>query len=237
VSLFSFEIDPQKVLGIPASASLAEIREAYRQKAKRYHPDAGGEEWAFRIIVQAYEMLSQARVLRATQMEQAAERPAPAPAPRPKVDRGSESVHAGIHDKNVPPERLVALELLCVRYLWEEADYLWIAQRAPDEDRFLSCNLNLLWPDPEVPRHGQAQPASPGTVAALQDIFDQMMIATRAVNSRARADDDRFEAWLTYSNFDRAWKSVNTVHGLLRARGLGLRQWSRDVFIARPTRT
>jgi hypothetical protein len=63
-----------------------------------------------------------------------------------------------------------------------------------------------------------------------------MMIATRAVNSRTRSEDDRFEGWLSYSNFDRAWKAVNTLHALLRGRGLGLRQWSRDVFISRPNR-
>ena len=69
MALFSFEIDPHKVLGVTAQASLQEIRDAYKQKAKRFHPDGGGEEWAFRILVQAYEMLSSARVARATRVE------------------------------------------------------------------------------------------------------------------------------------------------------------------------
>ncbi len=50
MSLFSFEIDPHKVLGVTARATLQEIRDAYKLKAKRYHPDAGGEEWSFRIL-------------------------------------------------------------------------------------------------------------------------------------------------------------------------------------------
>jgi hypothetical protein len=51
--------------------------------------------------------------------------------------------------------------------------------------------------------------------------------------SRSRAQDNRFAGWLSYSNFDRAWKAVNTLHELVRSRGLGLRQWSRDLFIPR----
>ena len=66
MSQFSFEIDPLKVLGVTADASLEQIRDAYRQKAKRYHPDAGGEDWIFRILSQSYELLCSARVVRAT---------------------------------------------------------------------------------------------------------------------------------------------------------------------------
>jgi hypothetical protein len=233
VSLFSFEIDPQKVLGVPAGATLQEVRDAYRQKAKRYHPDAGGEDWAFRIIVQAYEMLSRARVARAAHAEQSHEGPADPARPKPRPQ--THTIHAGIHDKHVAPSRLVALELMCVRFLWDEADYLWITQRAPDEDRFLSCSLNLCWPDPAADRGDAAISSSP-IIAALGSMFDQMLIATRVVSSRARTLDDRFDAWLGYSNFDRAWKAVNMIHDLLLARGLGLRQWSRDLFIPRAGR-
>jgi hypothetical protein len=230
VSLFSFEIDPHKVLGVSAQATLQEIRDAYKLKAKRYHPDAGGEDWTFRILVQAYEMLSSARVARATHVE------APARAqhaPRPRPDRAAETVHPGIHDAGVDRSRMVALELLCVRFLWDDADYLWLTQRVPDEERFLSCNLNLNWPDlgPEGGAINIDDPAS--YLATLREVFDEMIINTRVVTSRSRADDDRFAGWLCYSNFDRAWKAVNTMHELLRARGLGLRQWSRDLFIPR----
>jgi hypothetical protein len=67
----------------------------------------------------------------------------------------------------------------------------------------------------------------------LHEVYDQMIISTRAVASRSRAEDDRFAGWLAYSNFDRTWKAVNTLHQMLRSRGLGLHQWSRDLFIPR----
>jgi hypothetical protein len=235
VSLFSFELDPHKVLGLSPQATLGEIREAYRLKAKKYHPDAGGEEWAFRILVQSYEMLSSARITRATREESPRGQPVPRdqPAPPKRPERTSESVHSGIHDLDVSRGRILAVELLCVRYLWDDADYLWLAQRAPDEDRFLSCNLNMSWPDSEAGDRDAPPDDRPAIIAALNEIFEQLTVSTRVLASRSRAQDDRFGGWLAYSNFERAWKAVKTLHELLRARGLGLRQWSRDLFIPR----
>ncbi len=257
---FSFEIDPHQVLGISRGASLEEIRDAYRQKAKKFHPDAGGEEWAFRVLVQAYEMLSTARVARATFVEsqaraapraQAAPRSGPGPGPSAGAahgassagsgaaaggKRGAESVHPGLYDKETDPSLIVAVEHLCVRYIWDDADYLWLTQRVPDDERFLSCSLNLTWPDPNW-----VDPADPhfdrsSVLTKIQDAFDHVIISTRVVNSQGRVEDDRFSGWMSYSNFDRSWKAVNLLHELLHERGLGLRQWSRDLFIPRAWR-
>jgi len=230
VSQFSFEIDPHRVLGVGPQATLAEIRDAYRQKAKKYHPDAGGEEWVFRILVQAYEMLSSARIVRATETTPRAH---PTPTAHVKPQRGAESIHSGIHDKQVHPSHIVAAELFCVRYLWDEAEYLWLTQGVPDQERFLSCNLNLMWPDPTWnDRDGTGLDRS-ATIALLNEVFDNLIINSRAVSSRSRVDDDRFAGWISYSNFDRSWKSVNMLHQFLLSHGLGLRQWSRDLFIPR----
>jgi hypothetical protein len=175
-------------------------------------------------------MLSSARVARATRDDPPARPEQPA---RPRPERSTESVHSGIHDHDVHPFRVLAVELLCVRYLWEEADYLWLTQRVPDEDRFLSCNLNMSWPDPQA-GHPDAAPGDRAQViTALTEVFDRMIITTRAQTSRSRAEEDRFGGWLAYSNFDRAWKAVNSLHELLRSHGLGIRQWSRDLFIPR----
>jgi DnaJ-like protein len=237
VSYFSFELDPYVVLGVSAQATLEEIRAAYRLKSKRYHPDAGGEDWSFRILAQAYEMLSSARVARASHAEPRAGAGAGAAAAgRPRPERKSESVHPGIFDHEAPRLRIVTAELLCVRYLWDDADYLWLTQRGPDEDRFLSCNLNINWPDTdEAPRFRSPEEPAP-ILAALQEIFDQMIITTRVVTSLSRVQDDRFGGWLSYSNFDRAFKAVNTLHEALKSHELGLRQWSRDLFISRSRR-
>jgi hypothetical protein len=234
VSTFSFEIDPLKVLGVTADASLEQIRDAYRQKAKKYHPDAGGEDWAFRILAQAYELLSSARVVRAAHRESAVHPSQPAARPRPEPF--AETVHAGLHDRDIEPARIVGVEHLCVRYLWDDASYLWLSQGVPEEERFLSCSLNLNWPDGM--RSVQNLPASDhsGIVATLGEVFDTMVISTRVVASRSRIDEGRFAGWLSYSSFDRSYKALSVLHQNLREHGLGLRQWARDLFLPRAWR-
>ncbi len=230
MSQFSFEIDPLKVLGVTADASLEQIRDAYRHKAKRYHPDAGGEDWIFRILSQSYELLCSARVVRAAHF---AATPDATPPTRPRKEPSAETVHPGIHDKDVDPSRIVAVEHLCVRYLWDDASYLWLGQSVPEEQRFLSCSLNLSWPD--------AAGFSPGTViadhaeilAAVSEVVDATIIGTRVINSRSHVENDRFSGWLSYSGFDRSWKALQGLHQALRHRGLGVRQWSRDLFLPR----
>lgn len=81
----TFQFDPNTILGVASGASLREIRDAYHQKSLKHHPDKGGDEWAFRMVVRAYEILSTARVVNRVSPPPAHERratPRPEPAPR-----------------------------------------------------------------------------------------------------------------------------------------------------------
>ncbi len=56
--------NPYKILGVRQTASLSEIRHAYRQKVKALHPDVSGRpETAeeFKRVVRAYEILTDSR--------------------------------------------------------------------------------------------------------------------------------------------------------------------------------
>src|SRR3954451_14987116 len=59
----TFQGDPHRTLGISTTASLNEIKSAYRRLAKQYHPDAAGERALprFLAIQAAYETLVDAR--------------------------------------------------------------------------------------------------------------------------------------------------------------------------------
>jgi len=50
-----------QLLGLTPSATQAEIREAYRRKAKQHHPDKGGDPDMMRALTEAYRRLSQKR--------------------------------------------------------------------------------------------------------------------------------------------------------------------------------
>lgn len=47
--------NPFVVLGLPATASEAEIKGAYRTASRKVHPDAGGDPEAFRELTKAYD--------------------------------------------------------------------------------------------------------------------------------------------------------------------------------------
>ena len=45
------------VLGLPPNATPKQIKQRYRQLAKRHHPDLGGDQQEMQRIVAAYEFL------------------------------------------------------------------------------------------------------------------------------------------------------------------------------------
>ena len=47
-----------QVMGLKAGASKAELKAAFRERAKVLHPDKGGSAEAFKELVAAYESLS-----------------------------------------------------------------------------------------------------------------------------------------------------------------------------------
>jgi DnaJ-domain-containing protein 1 len=50
-----------RLLGVSASAPWEEIERAYRRKARKHHPDHGGDEDAMRALNEAYSQLKRLR--------------------------------------------------------------------------------------------------------------------------------------------------------------------------------
>jgi molecular chaperone DnaJ len=90
VSIF----DPYSVLGVRAEASAAEIKRAYRQQAKRLHPDCNPDDPAaaekFKALQAAYELLNDPRRRAELHARAARVRPASRPPGRATGERGQD---------------------------------------------------------------------------------------------------------------------------------------------------
>jgi curved DNA-binding protein CbpA len=251
------QIDPHAVLGVAPGASLQAIRDAYRTKVKQHHPDAGGEEWAFRIVAQAYEILSTERVSQATHAEFRARPTRPAKpawearsgnekepprqnqAEKESASSGSppraaaDGVRAGISDPVHDPVRVVNVEKLWVRY---EVDHVWLLHEGSSEDRFLSCCLNISWPDPTLASRAESLPGREEILHQLTEAYDAVRRHTPIAAARCETEDHRFQGWLSYAGTQPAWAAFNKLHQELNARGLSVKQWTRDLIIPRQWR-
>ena len=82
---YNVEMDPRKILGVSADATMEEIQKAYRLKAKKHHPDMGGDAWAFQHVHDAYQALVNSGPKPNPQAQ-----PKPQPAARPKSRRSDD---------------------------------------------------------------------------------------------------------------------------------------------------
>jgi hypothetical protein len=243
----SFQIDPCEILGIAATASLREIREAYRTKTKKYHPDMGGDEWAFRVLTRSYEIVSLARVAGRASEEHIRTNPGfTGDGNGARTSPGSEEGTAhrppaaepgrarrGVRDQVAGPAKLVEVEMLLIRFETESPLGL-LAESA--EDRSLSCSLNIGWPIPDLPGDATRFPGAERTLAALAQIFESMTTKTRAVSASCTIDEGRFNGWLSYTTAARAEEAFQFFRKSLADHGLGVEQWVREMAIPRTWR-
>jgi len=234
VPSITFEIDPHDVLGVPEGATLEEIRDAYRRKAKQHHPDAGGETWAFRILSQSYETLSAARVTKAAWTEFAARPTATRVVPpEPESDEVEETVRAGAHDVVLDPARVVDVEKLWVR---RDVGGVWLLRDAFSGDRFLSCSLNITWPSESHQDDARALDDPNPLLQQLAEVFAEMQALSGATSSNSQMEEDWFSGWLSYPSLNKATVAFRNLHHALRSRGFSVRSWTRDLTIPRERR-
>jgi hypothetical protein len=232
-----FELDPCAVLGIGPGASLQEVRDAYRGKSKRYHPDLGGDEWAFRVLHRCYEILSTARVAARVQEEthrSAQPRPQPHPHPHPHHDPDDgERVRQGVHESAPDPSRIVDVELLTLRFEMENSADVFFENPAKHN---LSCSLNVVWPAESLTIPTRQIPDATKTLRDVAEACEALAEKTHALAARTHVDSGRLTSWLTYPTAILADWAFKVLLADLHERGLAVNQLSREMIIPRSWR-
>lgn len=237
--LDGLQLEPHIVLGIARDAPAEAVREAFRRKSLKHHPDHGGDEWAFRIVVRAYQMLTGHEPANAPPKPSGSRSDAPPPgdldsgdgarmAPPPGA-RWSPA-RAGTTDRGVDRSRLVQVEVVWVQ---AEVDDLVAVLGGRGQDRQLSGSMTLTWPDPSLPGDPRGIPFADRILRALNAAFDELRARPGTTSARSHIEAGRFEAWLQYESGPAAHAAFQHFHTNLTARGLGVHQWSRILTVPR----
>ncbi len=250
-------LDPYAVLELDSSADAQRIREAFLRKSKKHHPDQGGDEWAFRIVVWAYELLnnalSEATVERSSTRERSRRRSRSSHSrssgrsdhrvsrgdvgsnsdfnssamPR-RVEVQSERVREGILDRGFPPEQMILTEIQWYRQAVSDV-YAMIKGR---EGKTFGGTIHLVWPDPNV---SHLEPVDPvilhQVISHLSDVYDYLCGIPEATGADCKTDQGIFEAWVSFARGRHAWDAFGAIRPELNQRGLGVHQRTREVIV------
>jgi curved DNA-binding protein CbpA len=184
----SFSLDPRTVLGVGASAGLDEIHEAYRLKSKKHHPDLGGDEWAFRMVTRAYEVLKTTTT-------------APGAGGAPHQANGWTRADAKNGSTEKPGMerddfRAVDVDLIWMRFDTERTTPL---SSVPDENEVtLSVCLVISWPPPHLVARAPEHESASKTLRSLVDQFERLRKSDQVSAGRSRIEDGQFVGWLSY---------------------------------------
>ncbi len=253
----AFSLDPRTILGVGAGATLEEIHEAYRAKSKKHHPDRGGDEWAFRMVARAYEVLktttemasSSGRVSPAASAPWAtaatngagpwADRRAwaaagtsstttTATAAETESDPAEPEAPVGAEDTPIDPSRLRSVDVELIWTRFEKDGPARILAESDADDATLSVCMVLSWPEAEAVDQASGSPGTAETLRALIDLFEELREKRSVVMARSRIEDGRFVGWLSYPDVLTAQDAILIVRENFRTRGLTIKLQTRD---------
>jgi curved DNA-binding protein CbpA len=227
MSCHGFSLDPRTILGVGPSASPDEIREAYHAKSKKYHPDAGGDEWAFRMVARAYEVLKTTETARYSQPWAQG---APGGAARNEGEPDDSASQEAAQHRAKPDELgTVNVELVWTRY--ERGALAPFSSSQETDETTLSVCMVISWPPHSLLDRAAEFPASGETLHALIELLEQLRTGGSVVAARSRIEDGRFVAWLSYPDVPAAGDAFHFLRETLQSHGLTARLQTRDVVL------
>jgi hypothetical protein len=214
----SFSLDPRTILAVGPHATLDDIREAYRSKSKKHHPDLGGDEWAFRMVARAYEVLKTTAVAGVT---------------NGAVDRSSgwtpptaENGPAEQPEKALDEFRTVDVDLIWMRFETEGIGQLLAGPEGNEET--LSVCLVISWPDTDLVACAVQHDSAAGILHVLVELFQRLRGSNQVFAGRSRIEDGQFVGWLSYPNVPAAQDAFILLRDTLQEQGLAVKLRTTD---------
>jgi DnaJ domain len=199
----SFSLDPRTILGVTPAASLDEIHDAFRSKSKKHHPDLGGDEWAFRMVARAYEVLKTTTCI----------------LPSKPWESSNAEVSATQNTSVCPDDfRVIEAELIWVRFESDGPTRPW--SLSDESEETLSVCLVIAWPTPALVARAAESTDAPDVLRTLIDLFGKLRASASVVAGRSRIEDGRFVGWLSYPDVLTAQDAFLSLRTTLKAEGL-----------------
>jgi len=223
-----FSIDPRTILGVGAGASMEEIQCAYRAKSRKHHPDLGGDEWAFRMVVRAYEILKTTSGIEARQASTATVVNGSAFEMKWK-DAQADREHP-VFFRDPPPTqtefRTVDIELVWIRF--ELAGELKEQLHEEPPATTLSVCLVISWPRASLVQHAAEFSDAAEKLRLLIETFEDLRGQEQVLGSRSHIEDGQFVGWLSYANVVQAEAVFQRLQETLSAHDLRVSLRTRD---------
>jgi hypothetical protein len=253
-----FQLNPRTILGVGPDATAEQIHEAFREKSKKHHPDLGGDEWAFHMVVRAYEVLkSTANGLEIANGVDAGQDASGSswawPVPRvnpfsqgwfpfgsepgtgePAAESPAEAATA-TQAQTEPPEafQIVDAELIWIRFEMEEGR---ISESSDGPDRAtLSVCMVVSWPVKALVARTAEFAGAGETLRRVIDAFERLDQGS-ALAVRTRIEDGQFVGWVSFPDVVAAQSAFLGFREALANDGLGVRLQTRDEMIPRSWR-
>ncbi|WP_337172967.1 J domain-containing protein [Paludisphaera sp.] len=243
-----FPFDPREVLGVPADATPEQVHDAFRDKSKKHHPDLGGDEWAFRMVARAYE------VLKAT-----SEGASPPAEPPPWVRRAASDFFSqgrfpfGAADAG-PSATATATATAAEPTAAEpepeppraeppgvfqqvEVELIWIRFGMPGataehaEGGTLSVCMVVSWPLRSLVSRSAEYANLDKTLRRVIDAFDDLRRGAGPLSARSRIEDGQFVGWLSFPDVLAAQAAFLRLRDDLRGHDMTVHLQTRDEVI------
>jgi hypothetical protein len=219
-----FSLDPRTVLGVGEDASREEIDRAFREKSKKHHPDVGGDEWAFRVVRRAHEML------KATSGMAQRHPSFSTTFPDPHGAVSESHAEAPFRSGQDPPSQFefhtVDVELVWIRF--ELAGRVEVYGDEMPATTTLSVCLVISWPRLSFVKHSAAFPDAAETLHHVIDSFEHLRTSELHPASRCRIEEGQFVGWLSYPNVLQAEAGFHALHSALALHDLKVSLQTRD---------